>query len=64
MDTSTIVDRQPEAAPPDVGCAYAPKCAECWLARCVLELSGVEARKLGDALRVVKLFARADLMPG
>ena len=62
MGKSTTIDRQPEAAPPDTGCWAAPKCADCWLVRCVLELSGAETRKLGDALRVIKVFARPEML--
>ena len=42
----------------------APSCTSCWLARCVMDMSGVASRKLADALRVVRLFAGEDLTPG
>ena len=52
------------AAPPDRGCWAAPSCTSCPWARCVLDLSGAEVRKLADALRVVKVLARPDLTSG
>ena len=60
MGKSTIVDRQPEAAPPDAGCWAAPSCIACPWARCVQDMSGAEVRKLVDALRVLQLFARPE----
>ena len=47
---------------PDTGCWVAPKCADCWLARCTLDMSPGENRRLGDALRVVRLFARPEAL--
>ena len=66
MSRGIVIDHTPDGTPelPDHGCWAAPSCIACPWARCVLELSGAEARKLGDALRVLQLFARADPMPG
>ena len=55
-------DSTPEL--PDTGCWAAPSCLACPWARCVLDMSGAESRKLADALRVVRLFARPDLRAG
>ena len=38
MRKSTPIDRQPEAAPPDRGCAFAPKCASCPWRVCIQTL--------------------------
>ena len=45
---------------PDRGCWAAPSCIACPWARCVQDMSGAEARKLVDALRVLQLFARPE----
>ena len=48
--------------PPDRGCWVAPKCEDCWLRECILILSPAEGRRIKDALTVLQLFARPEML--
>jgi len=45
---------RPEAAAPDTGCSYAPKCVGCPWRTCIQELPAHERRIFVDALRLVR----------
>ena len=50
--------RNADGVIPDRGCAFSPRCADCWLRECYFALPVVERQELRETLKALQRFQR------